>query len=126
MILSRALIMRPILHVKTCNHMYKGDAMRTLSMAKARDQLSRLPEQFTQHHDAQAVTVTRRGKPVLAVLPWELYESILETLEILGDEEQMAALREGIRAVKQGDVVPWDDVKAALGLQAPTAPLARS
>jgi hypothetical protein len=31
------------------------------------------------------VTITRRVRLVLAVLPWEFYESIIETLDILGD-----------------------------------------
>jgi len=27
------------------------------------------------------------SRPVLAVMPWELYESLVETLEILGDPD---------------------------------------
>jgi PHD/YefM family antitoxin component YafN of YafNO toxin-antitoxin module len=41
-----------------------------------------------------AVTTTRRGRPVPAILPWEFYEGIIETLEILGDPEMVKALRE--------------------------------
>jgi antitoxin YefM len=86
----------------------------TLSIVEARERLTRLPEQLDQEQGA--IVVTRRGKPVLAILPWDLYESIMETLEILGDEEQMAALREGIAALERGETVPWEDMKAEFGL----------
>lgn len=94
--------------------------MHTLSMAEVREQITRLPEMFAHEletqHEVEAVTVTRHGKPVLAILPWELYESLIETMEILGDEEQMAALREGIQALERGETESWEVLKAELGL----------
>ena len=60
--------------------------------------------------------MTRRGKPVLAVMPWELFQSIVETMEIMGDAEMMAALRRGIRDVHEGNLVSLDEVKAQLGI----------
>src|SRR5216684_391014 len=91
----------------------------TLSIVEAREQLTRLPEQFDEElktrRNVSAIKVTRHNKPVLAILPWELYESIVETLEILGDEELMAALREGIRDIEIGRTVSAEDVKAELG-----------
>jgi len=48
--------------------------------------------------------------------PNERYESIRETLEILGDAEAMAALRAGAEAIARGETMPWDDVKRELGL----------
>lgn len=88
----------------------------TLSMREARDRLMRLPEQFAEEPESAAVAVTRRGKPVLAVMPWDLYEAIIETLEILGDEDQMAELRRGIRDVEAGRTVSLEALKADLGL----------
>jgi antitoxin YefM len=73
-----------------------------------------LPEQFER--EPGAVTVTRHGKPVMAILPWELYESIMETLEIMGDAELMAAFRQGVREMAEGKGRPWEDVKKELGL----------
>ncbi|TMC23707.1 MAG: type II toxin-antitoxin system Phd/YefM family antitoxin [Chloroflexi bacterium] len=90
----------------------------TLSMVEAREQLTRLPEQFAQditNNSKPVVTVTRRNKPVLAILPWELYESMMETLEILKDEEQMVALRQGIQEAAEGKGKPWKAVKKELG-----------
>jgi antitoxin YefM len=93
--------------------------IETLSMVEAREQLTRLPEQFertgTGKEEVRVIKVTRRNKPVLAILPWELYEALLETVEILGDDEQMAALREALKEVAQGQGKSWETVKVELG-----------
>ena len=93
---------------------------RTFSIVEAREQLTRLPEMFEQEmeeqHDISTVVVTRHNKPVLAILPWELYESIIETLEILGDEELMADIRQGIKDALEGKGKPLEVVRQELGL----------
>jgi antitoxin YefM len=86
----------------------------TYSISEIREEITRLPEQFER--EPGAVTVTRHGKPVMAILPWELYESIMETLEIMGDAELMAAFRQGVREMAEGKGRPWEDVKKELGL----------
>ena len=88
---------------------------KTYSISEIREEITRLPEQFEQ--DPEAVMVTRHGKPVLAILPWELYESIMETLEIMGDAELMAAFRQGVKDIEEGKGRPWEDVKKELGLE---------
>ncbi len=65
--------------------------LKDISMTAARHELTSLLERLAEQPGA--VAVTRRGKPVLAILPWDLYESIVETLEILGDEALMDVLR---------------------------------
>jgi prevent-host-death family protein len=88
--------------------------MREIPIAKARNELMTLPEKLAENR--ATVAVTRRGKPVLAVMPWELYESIIETLEIMGDQELMASLKLAIKEVAQGKTVPWEQVKKELNL----------
>src|SRR5438876_8670132 len=92
-----------------------------LSITEAQKELTRLPEQFEE--GSEAVTVTRYGKPVMAILPYNTYKSLLEaidalleTLEILKDEELMATFRESIEALKSGEMVDWEDAKRELGL----------
>lgn len=87
-----------------------------LTMTEARDRLTRLPEELADKHNTEAVTITRHGQPVLAVLPWELYEALLETLEIASDPEAMAALRQSLTELRSGQTIPWEQVKAELGL----------
>ena len=79
------------------------------SMSEIREQITSLPEQFEQG-PAEAMTVTRHGKPVMAILPWELNESIMETLEIMGDAELMAAFRQGVKDMEEGRIQPLDEV----------------
>jgi len=91
-------------------------AMPTLTMEQARAALTRLPEQLMTDHDEAALIVTRRGKPVLAVMAWETYETMVETLEILNDPEQAAQLRQGLQDIANGQSRSWDDIKAKRGL----------
>jgi antitoxin YefM len=83
------------------------------SIPEIRERITRLPKYFEQK--PEMITVTRRGKPIMAILPWELYESIMETLEIMGDEELMAAIREGIKDIEEGRTKPLDEVLKELG-----------
>ena len=89
---------------------------RTIPMVEAREKLTRLPEEFERDPEMGAVAVTRRGKPVLAVMPWELYEAIAETLDILGDVELMTALRQSLQEADAGEGIPWEEAKQTLGL----------
>ena len=88
--------------------------MREIPITEVRDELTSLPEQLTHTHET--VTVTRRGKPVLAILPWEEYEALVETLDVLSDPELMATLRQSLKEVKQGKLIPWERAKRKLGL----------
>ncbi|MDQ6662680.1 MAG: type II toxin-antitoxin system Phd/YefM family antitoxin [Chloroflexota bacterium] len=85
------------------------------SISEIREQITRLPEQFEKDVEPSAVAVTRHGKPVMAILPWELYESIMETLEILGDPELIADFRQGVKEMEEGKGEPLDDVLKELG-----------
>lgn len=87
-----------------------------LSIMEARKQLTSLPETLMHDGQVDVLEITRRGKPVLAVLPWELYEVISETLEVMGDKELMAQLRQSILEMNSGKQISWQDAKQDLGL----------
>jgi PHD/YefM family antitoxin component YafN of YafNO toxin-antitoxin module len=89
---------------------------QSMPIIEARNKLTTLPEEFQNHPEMGAVEVTRRGKPVLAILPWELYESLIETMEILSDEKLMLSLRKSIQQAKEGKLIPWEKVKEDLNL----------
>lgn len=74
-------------------------AIQNIPISEARNQMTSLPEILTA--ESGAVAITRRGKPVLAIMPWELYESIIETLEIEHDKITVLVVATGIR--KEGD-----------------------
>jgi antitoxin YefM len=88
--------------------------MTQLTITEARQALLNLPEQLAKAPD-KAVSITRRGRPVLALLPWDLYESIIETLEVLGDPETTAALRESLKDIRKGRLVSHEAARKRLG-----------
>ncbi len=92
----------------------------TYSISEISEVITRLPEQFDQN--SKPVTVTQHGKPVMTILPSSTYkelletvESLLETLEVLKDEELMTAFRQGVKELEEGEGRPWEDVKKELG-----------
>lgn len=89
---------------------------KIMPMIEARKQLTALPEALVRNDELDVVEVTRRGKPVLAVLPWELYEAISETLEVMADADLMAKLRASVAEMDAGKGTPWEEAKRELGL----------
>ena len=87
---------------------------KSLSIIEARKKLTNIPELFEQEADLDVVAITRRGRPVMAIMPWELYETIQETLEVLGDEKLVAQLRKSIKELNEGRLIPWAQVKEGL------------
>jgi antitoxin YefM len=86
---------------------------RELTTVNARRELTKLPEQLETN--PATVAVTRRGKPVLAIITWEDYLSIVETLEILSDNDAVEQLRRSIKEVTEGKQIPWIKAKTRLG-----------
>ena len=88
----------------------------TLSIMEARKQLTSLPEKLQHDGGIDVLEITRRGRPVLAVMPWGLYEAVTETLEVMGDPELMAQLRHSIREMESCELISWQDAKQELEL----------
>ncbi|MEJ7744443.1 MAG: type II toxin-antitoxin system Phd/YefM family antitoxin [Nocardioidaceae bacterium] len=62
------------------------------ALTEARDRLSEIVDQVAS--SSEVFTITKHGKPMAVVLGYDEYESLIETLNILGDAETMDALRE--------------------------------
>ncbi|WRH68262.1 MAG: type II toxin-antitoxin system Phd/YefM family antitoxin [Planktothrix sp. GU0601_MAG3] len=88
--------------------------LSNIPITEARQELTSLPEKLAEQGGTLAIT--RRGKPVLAVMTWEHYEAILETIEILGDANLMANLRQGITEAKSAQGIDWESAKRELDL----------
>ena len=63
---------------------------RQMTIREARTKLSRLPGPLKG--DLKPVKITDRGDPVMALMSWDLYESLLETMEVLSDKRLTKAL----------------------------------
>ena len=81
--------------------------MPDISTGEARNNLATVVNRVT--FGKERVTLTRRGKPVAAVVPLE----DVELLEALEDRLDLEAARE---AMREPGTVPWEKIKADLGL----------
>lgn len=88
----------------------------TLTITQARLQLLNLPAMLAKDKEVKSVAVTKHGKPVLAIVDWELFESVMETLEIMGNPELLADLRRGLAEASAGKTIPWSKAKKRFGL----------
>ena len=85
--------------------------MTELTVAAARARLADVVDEVRKHH--RPVFLTRRGRRVAAVIDAEDLNRLLGTAEGLADIEAARAARAEVSA--QGSI-PWDRVKADLGL----------
>lgn len=83
-----------------------------LTITEAQQQLPELSDQLT----VEPAIITKDGKPVMIAMSLQQFESLLETVEILSDQELVAQLREGIRQADVGETISLEQLKAELGL----------
>ena len=87
---------------------------KTVPLSDARARLSELMDDVEQRHEH--VVITRNGRPVAVLVPSSEYDAMEETLEVLHDDDLLAALRESEKDVKAGRVHTLDEVRRELGL----------
>lgn len=85
---------------------------REVPVSQARARLTQLANELAGSQET--VTITSRGKPVLAMIGYELYESIMETLEIMSDADLMGQLRHSLREAASGELTDMDEVEREL------------
>lgn len=87
---------------------------RIVPFTEARARLTELLDDVETRHEH--VVITRKGRPAAIVVSTEEWEALEETIEILQDEELLAALRESEEDVRAGRLFSLDEVKRELGL----------
>ena len=99
----------------------------TMPVTKLREELMHLPELLSK---SEHVTVTSRGHPLATIVSFTSYvqlreelermrqeiQAMQETIEILQDAELMEAIREGMKALQNGDSVSLEEARHALGM----------
>jgi len=96
------------------NRVQFGPMAKTVPFTEARARLSELLDELEARHEH--VVITRNGRPAAVLVSAEEQEIMEETLEILQDEELLAALRESEEDVKEGRVTALREVRQELGL----------
>lgn len=89
--------------------------IRQMSISETRKKITSLETELS-HEDT--ISVTNHGKKVFALLRWDTYESIAETLELLADTEGFELLRKGIEQMNQNQLLEFDEFKTSLNVQA--------
>ena len=59
----------------------------------------------------------------MALMSWEMFESLVDTIEILSDPELMSQIKESEKAISEGRTVPFSEVMAELGISLDDTPL---
>ena len=82
--------------------------IRQIQISEARRRLNALQKEMGPD---ETLSITSRGKQVFALMPCDLYESLIETIEIMGDPKLMKALKKGMQDIQSGRVTDWEKVK---------------
>ena len=103
-----------------------SDSIYTLTNAMAlkaaRNRFARLSRRVS---DSQTVIpITRQGRPVMALMSWEMFETLVDTIEILSDQELVSKLNESEKAILEGRTVPFNEVLAELDVDIDRTPRA--
>lgn len=83
--------------------------MTTLPLAEVRANLSKLVDEAVRTH--QRIEVTRQGRRSVVILSADDYDSIMETLAILSDQNLVEEIREAEAEVDRGEVFTLDEVE---------------
>lgn len=83
--------------------------MSELPVSEARDHFADAIE--AARASREPVYVTRRGRRVAAIVDAEVYDALVEAAEDAADRAELRAAR------AEDDFVPWEEVKAELGLE---------
>ena len=82
--------------------------MTTLPLAEVRAKLSKLVDEAVRTH--QRIEVTRQGRRAAVILSADDYDSIMETLAILSDQELMHDIRAAEAEAERGEIFTIDEV----------------
>jgi len=80
--------------------------VKQMSISETRKKITSLESELSFE---DTISVTNHGKEIFALLRWDTYESIAETLEIISDENLMNDLKIGIQQIKDNELIDFDD-----------------
>ena len=90
--------------------------MTEVALMTARAKLTGLSREL-KRSPRTVVQITHRGKPSMTLMSSELYDTLVETLEVMSDPSAVEALRKSLADVEAGRLHSLDEVAARLGLE---------
>ena len=83
--------------------------MSEVAVSEARNRLAEVIEE--SRRSGEPISVTRRGRRVAVIIDSDAFDRLVDMADDVDDRRELEASR------AEDDYVPWDDVKAMLGLQ---------
>ena len=83
--------------------------MTEVAVSEARDRLAEVIEETRR--SGEPISVTRRGRRVAVIMDSDAFDRLVDIADDIEDRHELDAAR------ADDDYVPWDEVKAALGLE---------
>ncbi len=83
--------------------------MSEVAVSEARNRLAEVIEE--SRRSGEPVSVTRRGRRVAVILDSDAFDRLVDRADDAEDRRELHAAR------ADDDYVPWEEVKAALGLE---------
>jgi len=88
------------------------DVMETIPITEAKARIAELADRVAREHDH--FTITRNGRADVMLISVAEYESMQETLDILGDQDAVADLKQSREDFAAGDTYTAAQVRAEL------------
>ena len=85
--------------------------MKEMTITETRRRITSLEKEIGYD---DTITITNHGREVFALMKWDTYESIVETLEILTDDELFNALKTGIKQMQDNNLLNFEEFKQNL------------
>ncbi len=85
-----------------------AEIQKFIPITKAKNELLEIIRQVEK--EDSTIAVTKNGVPAAVILSMGEFEGLLETLDILSDEETMKSLKKSLRQGRAGKWVSYEEV----------------
>jgi PHD/YefM family antitoxin component YafN of YafNO toxin-antitoxin module len=86
--------------------MWRHSVVKQMSISETRKRITSLEDELSYD---DTISITNHGKEIFALLRWDTYESIAETLEIISDDALFSDLKKGIIQFQNNELVDFED-----------------
>lgn len=84
----------------------------SLDISEARKRFNTIDRDLKER---PVIYITRHNREAFAIVDIDYLETVMETIEVLGDPEAMQMLNESLRAIERGELIDQEDVEKELG-----------
>jgi prevent-host-death family protein len=85
----------------------------TISISEARKRIFELAEEVQK--PSNYYTLTENGRPKAVLMSAEEFDSIMETIDILGDSNILENIKKAEEEYKRGEFQTWEELKKEIG-----------